>query len=98
MWNEATLHALDVWIEPEWRKARHPGDCPDFHQFVLAVWDETHTQWDERGTREFIRKRILNIHPELDEQFLQDFVDANVERGSAVLYFLSTIATSGRTL
>ena len=98
MWNEATLNALDFWIEPEWRKSRHPGDDPAFHQFVLAVWDETHTTWDERETREFIRKRMLNIYPELDEEFLQHFVDANVDRGSEILYFLSTIATSNRTL
>ena len=98
MWNEATLNALDFWIEPDWRKAHHPGDDPAFHDFVLAVWDETHTLWDERGTREFIRKRILNIHPELDEEFLQKFVDANVDRGSEILYFLSNIAISNRTL
>ena len=98
MWNDTTLNALDAWIGPAHRKARHPIDDDVFHHFVLAVWDETHTLWDERATREFIRTRMLGIHPKLADDFLKRFVDDNVDRGTEILNFLTDIKESGRTL
>ncbi len=98
MWDETTLDALDAWIGPSWRKARHPIDDDVLHHFVLAVWDETRTLWDERATRDFIRKRMLGIHPNLDDEFLKRFVDNNVDRGTEILNFLTNIKESGRTL
>lgn len=98
MWNESTLNALDAWIGPPHRKARHPVDDDVFYHFVLAVWDETHRLWDARTVREFIRERMLSMHPNLDDKFLKRFVDDNVDRGSAILDFLANISESGRTL
>ena len=98
MWNDATVEALNAWIGPSWRKARHPIDDDVFHHFVLAVWDETHTLWDERATRDFIRNKMLEIHANLDEDFLKRFVDDNVDRGTQILDFLTNVKGSGRTL
>lgn len=98
MWNETTTNALDAWIGPDWRKARHPIDDGVFHHFVQAVWDQTHTLWDERAARQYIKQRMLEMHPELDDNFLKEFVDDNVDRGTEILNFLTNIKESGRTL
>ena len=98
MWNDDTVAALDSWIGPSWRKDRHPVDDAVFFRFVLAVWDETHSLWPPSTVREFIRKRMLDIHPNLSDDFLVNFVDRNIERGTAILDFLCSVEESGRTL
>ncbi|MDX1963287.1 MAG: hypothetical protein SFX18_09050 [Pirellulales bacterium] len=97
MWNDKTLQVLDAWIGPDWRKPNHPADLEFFHRFVLAVWDETHSLWDQSEVREFIRKRILESH-KLSEDYLIRFVDNNILRGSNILDFLAQAKDEGRKL
>jgi len=85
MWNETTMDALRRWIGPSTGLKHHPRETERFHQFVLAVWDQSHALWDECAARETLTCEAKRLHPDIDPDYFERFIERTMTAGTAIL-------------
>ena len=88
MWNENTMNALRAWIGRDTWHTQDARDLERFYNFVLAVWHEQRSLWDESRAREVIKCEAQKTSS-IDAAYLADAIDKHMTKGTTVLDFLS---------
>ena len=98
MWNENTMSALQTWLSPETWYKHHPIDDGRFYNFIVAVWDERRSLWDESLAREIMNREAKSLHPDVDPEFIAKTLDRRRSEGTLILDFLTHVKEGGTTL
>ena len=98
MWNDDTMKALQAWLGPDTGLKGEMAEDDRFYDFVLAVWDELQTLWNEAQARETIIREAESLHPDADKDSIIEIAEARIAEGTLILEFLMRAKASGRCL
>ncbi len=91
MWDPNTMNALHTWIGPSTWGPSHPIDDGRFYDFVLAVWHEIGTLWNEAEAREIMTKEAKELHPDYPDEYRSECVERYRSRATSILDFLTHV-------
>ena len=98
MWNDRTMNALRLWLDPDTWYKRQPFDDCRFYDFLAAVWNEQRTLWNEVEAREIIIREANSIHPTAASRLLIETIRKREAQGTLILDFLTHRNDSGNSV
>ena len=87
-WSQKTEEALQSWLAPDTAHGRNPHDYARFYDFILNVWIDEQSKWDEALARQKMKQKAQQLHPEWPSDMIDSFIEERRSEGTLILDFL----------
>ena len=95
VWSHETERALEAWLAPDTAYDGNPHDAARFYEFIFRVWLDVRGIWDEALARQKMKERAKQLHPQLQSNMIDSFIDRRRSEGTLILDFLSNAKEKG---
>lgn len=95
-WSKETMKALHTWLAPDTADKWHPIDDVRYFLFIGHVWRDCHSLWDEAVASDTIKRKAKELHPEWNDEFLEEYVEERRSKGTFILDFLCGLKDEGK--
>ena len=94
-WSKETMEALHEWLCTDTCFRWQEHDTDRFYLFIGHVWRDCNGKWAEDIAREKIKHKVKEHYPEIDDNFLDEFVENIGSKGTDLLSFLTALKGKG---
>jgi len=94
--SQQTMEMLDRWIGLDTAYKSHPIDDANFYLFIGYVWRDSCGLWDEQMTREILKRRATELHPDWPSNLITKIVERRKSEGTLILDFLCTLKNENK--